>query len=327
MRAPPQTKSQMRGARKSVAIDQNYAQSGRARGRLLVMGPIVSHRAIQPLLHACALRARAERMAAACADSSGAAAAEACLDRGDASLERHDYVAALREYSRSAELDPQSSEAWMSRALALEELGRWAEAAASYLRAVELEPDDPDFRRLHQTAAATAAGHAAAMATPGISTLTSAGCCRNVTPDLAHQTAAEGLRDDRYAIVDGFCDDAAELVGWLQGCKAAGELRRGEVSSDAQAASRNDMTLALSPNQLSNDHPPALGCFIDALDEAVCALQQSQQLGALLPATGLAASGGVASDLLQSWCWRVRSACGRPVWQRWAHADGNLVPK
>jgi len=108
-------------------------------------------------------------MAAACADSSGAAAAEACLDRGDASLERHDYVAALREYSRSAELDPQSSEAWMSRALALEELGRWAEAAASYLRAVELEPDDPDFRRLHQTAAATAAGHAAAMATPGIS--------------------------------------------------------------------------------------------------------------------------------------------------------------
>ena len=61
-------------------------------------------------------------------------------------VEPRDRAAAVRHYAQAVELDPASSEARSNLAMGLGRLGRFAEAADEFERAVALRPEDADLR-------------------------------------------------------------------------------------------------------------------------------------------------------------------------------------
>lgn len=53
---------------------------------------------------------------------------------------QNDFVRALREFERAAELEPENAEAWYFAALAARRLGRWDTATSHFARSLQLDP-------------------------------------------------------------------------------------------------------------------------------------------------------------------------------------------
>lgn len=73
------------------------------------------------------------------------------INLGNLALDRADAAGALAHYQRGAVLAPDAAPAWSGQGHALSLMGRWAEAAAAYDRAVALDADTPGLLgyRLH----------------------------------------------------------------------------------------------------------------------------------------------------------------------------------
>ena len=69
---------------------------------------------------------------------------EAWYNRGIALTELGRYTDAVTSYDKAVEINPDFPEAWYNRGIALTELGRYTDAVTSYDKAVEINPDFPE---------------------------------------------------------------------------------------------------------------------------------------------------------------------------------------
>ena len=68
--------------------------------------------------------------------------------RGDAYRGKSDFERAARDYGKTIELAGKPEKAhwtyWLFRGVSYERLGKWPQAEADFLKAMELDPDQPD---------------------------------------------------------------------------------------------------------------------------------------------------------------------------------------
>lgn len=67
--------------------------------------------------------------------------------KGDQAIMAEDYPRAVKEYRQALELDEKESRYWYNLGIAYAELGSYPEARAAFHRAIELDPDDEQYRK------------------------------------------------------------------------------------------------------------------------------------------------------------------------------------
>lgn len=76
--------------------------------------------------------------------------AEVQLEFGTKVAMKGSWNEAVYRFERATKLDPSLSHAWNNLAVAMENLGRFDEAAAAYGKALELSPDDTRIKENHE---------------------------------------------------------------------------------------------------------------------------------------------------------------------------------
>ncbi len=67
--------------------------------------------------------------------------AEAWYNRGIALRKMERYADAVASYDKALTINPSNAEAWLNRGVALDYMGRYEESVASYDKALELQPN------------------------------------------------------------------------------------------------------------------------------------------------------------------------------------------